>query len=80
MMICMNITIRDLNEEVFRKFKARAAENGVKLGTALTKAMELLIETERDKPVKKLGSIRPFSWGRGTETTSSEIDELLYGE
>ena len=80
MMICMNITIRDLNEDVFRRFKARAAENGTKLGTALTQAMQLLIEKGNEKPTKKLSSIRPFSWGKGTESTSNEIDALLYGE
>ncbi len=78
----MNITIRDLNEEIFRRFKARAAEDGVKLGVAMSRAMQLLIEKEKEdhKPAKKLSAIKPFSWGRGSEDTSKEIDALLYGE
>ena len=42
--------------------------------------MQLLIEKGNEKPTKKLSSIRPFSWGKGTESTSNEIDALLYGE
>ncbi len=74
----MNITIRNLHENIFRKFKASAAEKGVKLGTALTQAMELWVKKTNEKPLAKLSNIKPFNWGKGTEKTSREIDQLLY--
>lgn len=36
----MAIIIRDVNKEIYAKFKAKAAEYGLKIGEALTKAME----------------------------------------
>jgi hypothetical protein len=76
----MNITIRGLNESVFRKFKARAVEEGMKLGEALTQAMESWI---KQRPVKKsmtLLDIESFNWGPGTERSSLEIDKIIYGD
>jgi hypothetical protein len=76
----MNITIRDLDEKVFRRFKAKAVEEGMKLGEALTQAMELWIKQKSTKPIKSLLDIKPFNWGKGTEKVSTEIDKILYGE
>ena len=28
---------------------------------------------------KNLLKVKPFDWGKGTERTSKEIDEILYG-
>jgi hypothetical protein len=74
----MNITIRNLHENIFRKFKASATEKGVKLGVALTQAMELWVKKSKEPPPAKLSSIKPFNWGKETEKTSREVDKLLY--
>jgi len=79
MLICMNITVRDLNEEVFRKFKGKAAERGMKMGTAVTRAMQLFIEKDPARPAKKTGP-KPLNWGKGADLTSEEVDSLLYGK
>ncbi|MEM2935742.1 MAG: hypothetical protein QW231_01020 [Candidatus Bathyarchaeia archaeon] len=76
----MNITVRDLNESVFKRFKAKAVEEGMKLGEALTQAMELWVKQRAVKPRASLLDIRPFNWGEGTERVSVEIDQILYGE
>jgi hypothetical protein len=76
----MNITIRGLNEAVFKKFKAKAVEEGMKLGEAATQAMEMWVNRRSAKPKASLLDIKPFNWGRGTEKLSLEIDGVLYGE
>jgi len=76
----MNLTIRSLNDSVFKKFKAKAVEEGMKLGEALTQAMELWIKQRNVKRSANLLDIKPFNWGEGTEKTSIEIDQILHGE
>jgi hypothetical protein len=78
MLICMNVTVRDLNEEVFRKFKGRAAEKGMKMGVAVSHAMRLFIENDLAEPAKKRKQVRPANWVK--DSTNKEIDSLLYGE
>ncbi|MBS7635655.1 hypothetical protein KEJ34_09320 [Candidatus Bathyarchaeota archaeon] len=76
----VNITIRGLNEEVFRRFKAKAVEEGMKLGEAFTQAMEMWIRQRETEHRTSLLEIKPFDWGEGTERVSIEIDQILYGE
>jgi len=78
--ISVNITIRGLDESVFRRFKAKAVEEGMKLGEAITQAMEMWIRQRSIKPTGSLLEIKPFNWGKGTEKISIEIDKILYGE
>jgi hypothetical protein len=75
----MNLTIRDLNESVFRRFKARAVEEGMKLGEALTQAMDIWIKQSTDKPERSLLDLETFDWGKGAEKVSAKIDEIMYG-
>ncbi|MEK6844343.1 MAG: hypothetical protein AABX83_02850 [Nanoarchaeota archaeon] len=77
------IAVRDVDEETFRKFKAASAEERMKLGVALTKAMRHLLDEKKKKyhkVVKNLLKVKPFDWGKGTERTSREIDEILYNK
>ncbi len=77
----MNVTVRDLDETVYRRFKARAVEEGMKLGEALTQAMEMWVKQRvADKRSVRFMDIKPFNWGVGTEKTSVEVDQVLYGE
>ncbi len=79
-MIYMNITVRDLNEAVFRKFKGKAAERGLRMGAAVTQAMQLFIAHEARKPLKRGDTIRLSDLTKGRDSTSDEIDSLLYGK
>jgi hypothetical protein len=72
------ITVRDVDEHVFREFKAEAVKQGMTLGTALTLAMEKFRSTLSGKRTK-LTSLKPSAWGKGTEHVSEEVDEILYG-
>ena len=80
MMISMNITIRKLDESVFRRFKAKAVEEGMRLGEAMAQAMEMWLRQKSVRRRASLIEIEPFDWGKGTEKTSVEIDQILYRE
>ena len=79
------IGVRDVDEDTFRKFKAMSIEARTKLGIVLTLAMKKLLDERkkqqknRKNSAKCLLDIKPFDWGPGTEKTSEEIDEILYG-
>jgi len=77
----MNITIRDVDERVFREFKTEAVRDGSTLGNALTRAIELWLKhsNQRKKDKKSLSHLKSFDWGEGTEKVSIEVDETLYG-
>jgi len=78
----MTIAVRDVDENVFREFKAEAVREGVSVGKILTMAMRLWMErVKKKKKVKRsLLDLKPFDWGEGTENSSEEIDATLYGE
>jgi plasmid stability protein len=76
----MDTTIRNIDEGVFRRLKARAAAEGKTVGEALTEAMK--VYTAWALPFEKKGSLldlKPFDFGKGTEHLSDEIDEIVYG-
>ena len=74
--------IRGIDDDTYRRFRERALEERLKVGRALTLAMKEWIKKEvKRKTVnpKTLLKIKPFDWGKGTEKTSKEIDEIIYG-
>jgi hypothetical protein len=75
----LNVTVRGVDAEVFRRFKAKAAEEGMNLGEALTQAMEIWVKQRSAKPRARLLEINPFNWGRGLERASVEVDKISYG-
>jgi hypothetical protein len=74
----MQLSVRDVNEKVFRTFKAHAVRQGVNVGKALTLAMEHWVEEEKGS-TKSFLDLKPVHWGKGTEHSSEEIDKVLYG-
>ena len=78
------IAVREVNTEVYRKFRVVALQEKIKVGTALTMAMQGWI-VEKNKKVKKkdirnLLKIKPFDSEPGNERLSEEIDDILYGK
>lgn len=75
------IAIRDVDEQTFRKFRATSVEEDLKLGDAITQAMQEWIA--KQKPEKKgftrLLAIKPVKIGTKQVAWSEEIDSLLYG-
>jgi len=72
------VSIKDVEEQVFREFKAESVREGLKIGKSLTMAMRLWLETKDKKPKMRILDFKPKGWGKGTEKTSEEIDKILY--
>ncbi|MGB9716950.1 MAG: hypothetical protein ACPL4E_00710 [Thermoproteota archaeon] len=74
--------VRGIEEETYVRFREKAIAKRLRVGEALTLAMKewLKKEEEREKVnPRNLLKIKPFDWGPGSERTSEEIDEILYG-
>lgn len=72
----MQLSVRDVDENVFREFKARAVKEKFNVGKALTLAMKNW--AEKRTPKKNFLALKPTDWGEGTENISQEIDKVLY--
>lgn len=80
------LTVRDVDEDAWRKFKAKTVEEGLKTGDALTQAMKVWVKEKESESAskadyKKLLAIKPVTVGtKGKKVKwSEEIDETLYG-
>jgi len=75
------VSIRDVDEEVLREFRTHAVKEKMKMGKALTQAMKRWLREKQKTKIKTKSLLRakPFDWGPGSERTSIEIDEILYG-
>ena len=74
----MQLSIKDVEDQTFREFKAESVREGLKIGKALTLAMKLWLENKGKKPRMSLLELKPRRWGKGTERTSEEIDKVIY--
>jgi len=75
----IQITVRDVDPEVFRNFKADVVKSGLTLGAALNLAMGKF-KAELQIKNKKFTEWESISWGKGTENISQDVDKILYGE
>jgi hypothetical protein len=76
------LTVRDVDEEVWRRFRAKTEEEGLKTGQAVNEALAAWVRQKdrlkRPDPrriLKVKGLVRtaaPVAW-------SEEVDETLYG-
>lgn len=76
------IAIRGVDEEIFRKFRARTIEERMKVGEALTLAMREWMKKEgRKKKIdpKNLLKITGIIKTKKKVKWSEEIDQFLYG-
>jgi hypothetical protein len=77
------LTVRDVEEAAWRRFRAVTAEEGLKAGDALTQAMKIWIkekESRVSKPDPKLLlRVKQVTIGKKKVKWSQEIDETLYG-
>lgn len=74
------LTVRDVDEEVLNTFKAKATAHKMKMGKALTEAMQVWLKTKKypKKSGKLFAKSRPFDWGKNAEKTSTQVDNILY--
>jgi hypothetical protein len=80
MVEAMNVSVRDVNPQVFREFKSEAVKEDLKVGVALTQALQNWLEARAKKKKKhSFLDLKPFDWGPGNENVSERVDEILYG-
>lgn len=75
----MDVTIRNLDEKTYKLLKARAALEGITIGTAVTQAIKYWLE--EGKPRKgsvSLMDMKPEPFDRKNSRLSEEIDKTLY--
>ena len=78
----MNITIRNIDAQLYREIKAEATREGINTGTAINSAIRLWLNRRRAqvKPERSFLELEPIDFGPGTENLSEEHDKYLYGE
>lgn len=75
----MDVTVRNLDEKTFRRLKARAALEGITIGTAVTQAIGFWLERRKDrKGTLSLLDMKPEHFGKKNARLSEEMDEFLY--
>jgi hypothetical protein len=77
----MDITIREIDDELYRQAKARAALMETTIGRVVNLALEKWLEEEEKGKGRKsfLELLKPVRFGKGTERSSERIDEVVYG-
>lgn len=74
----MQLSVKNVDKEIFKEFKAESTRVGLPVGGALSLAMQLWLQRKRKKPKMSILDYKPWSWGKGTERVSEEIDKILY--
>ena len=74
----MQLSVKNVDERIFREFKAEAVREGLPVGKSLTLAMKFWIQQSRKTSKVRFLDFEPTAWGKGTERTSIEIDKILY--
>ena len=77
----MNITIRNIDDELYHKFKAEAVRAGLTIGAAVNDAMQVWIAHKNKKaPKYSFLQYEGVDFGAGTENLSEDYEQHLYGE
>lgn len=75
----MDTTIRNLDEHVYRKLRARAMAAGMTVGEALNAAMRVYLASPDLPKGSSLRALVPQAYPKGNERLSEEIDAQVYG-
>jgi plasmid stability protein len=76
----MDTTIRNLDEKVYRKLRARAVLEGRTVGDLISEAIrDYLSRGSVKRGTVSLRTLRPEPYPEGNEQLSSEIDTVVYG-
>jgi len=74
-----DVTFRNVEDEVLREFKAEAVREGKTLGEALAEALLNWLQSRQVKKSVRFSSLKPIDFGKNSEKSSSEIDDVVYG-
>ncbi|MBI5798201.1 hypothetical protein HZA98_04840 [Candidatus Woesearchaeota archaeon] len=77
-MTTTQLSVKEVDKNTFREFKAESTREGLKIGQALTLAMQQWLKIEKKKQKRSFLDFKPKPWGKGTERISEETDKALY--
>ncbi len=76
----MDRTIRNLDDDVYRQLKARAALRGATVGELMNEALRAWLARPEGGPGRhSLADLEPEPYPDGNERLSEEIDAVAYG-
>jgi len=76
----MDRTIRNLDEDVYRQLKARAALRGATVGELMNEAIRAWLARPEGGPSRRsLADLKPEPYPDGNGRLSEEIDAIVYG-
>lgn len=76
----MNITIKNIDDELYHKFKTEAVQAGLTIGEAVNDAIQAWIVNKNKKaPKYSFLEFTGFDFGDGTENLSKDYGQYLYG-
>jgi hypothetical protein len=76
----MDTTIRNLDENVYREFRAQAVLQGQNVGELLNEAMRAyLMRVAVNQGRSTLRNLKPEPFPEGSELLSQEVDAIVYG-
>lgn len=77
----VNVTLRDFDDELYKELKSEAIKDDITVAQALKKAVATWLSLHKHKKKKKsVFDYKPVDFGPGSEKSSQEIDEVLYGK
>ena len=77
-MTTTQLSVKEVDEKTFQEFKAESIREGLKVGQALTLAMQEWLKTEKKTQKVSFLNLKPIKGGKGTEKVSENIDKILY--
>ena len=72
-----DLIVRSVDKRIYREFKSQAAREGITLGKAISLAMLLWTERERESPRTSILQLKPVHYK--SRSASRDIDKELYG-
>lgn len=77
--LIMDTTIRNLDADLYRKLRSRAALAGMTIGEAVSEAMRAYLARPGIPRTGSLRDLVPEPFPDGNERLSQEIDVVVYG-
>ncbi len=74
----MTISVRNVDEELFKEFQIEAKRRNMITGEAMNEAIRSWMRSKQKKP--GMLAMKTWNFGAGTENLSQEVDEVLYGK
>ncbi|MBI5228318.1 hypothetical protein HY988_07025 [Candidatus Micrarchaeota archaeon] len=77
----VSVTLRNFDNELYKELKSEAVKDDITISEALTQAVSVWLSVHKHKKKKKsVFDFKPVDFGPGSEKSSQEIDQVLYGK